>query len=219
MASSTPPGSSRSVRSKIMTTTRSKSFLTNAMGQLWLMRSVLPLLQASEGFVVQLSAVAAEQPLPGMAVYCGDESSAERRGHGARPRAPSRQGPGHRREAAAHADRTRDAAHPREQSGSARWSGSRGGRRAHRARHRGWGDLDPLDGVLACGHGSRRLRSGRVRGVDAGPRLSRAGRLCGDDEPVERLTYLTGRSTPRSCKRCFPLGSVSTPATERRGSD
>lgn len=44
-------------------------FLTNAMGPLWLVRGVLPLLQASEGFVVQLSAVVAEQPLPGMAVY------------------------------------------------------------------------------------------------------------------------------------------------------
>ncbi len=50
-------------------------FLTNAMGLLWLVRGVLPLLQASEGFVVQLSAVAAEQPLPGMAVYAATKAA------------------------------------------------------------------------------------------------------------------------------------------------
>jgi NADP-dependent 3-hydroxy acid dehydrogenase YdfG len=50
-------------------------FLTNAMGPLWLLRGVLPLLQVSEGFVVQLSAVVAERPLPGMAVYSATKAA------------------------------------------------------------------------------------------------------------------------------------------------
>jgi NADP-dependent 3-hydroxy acid dehydrogenase YdfG len=50
-------------------------FLTNAMGPLWLVRGVLPLLEASHGFVVQLSAVVAERPLPGMAVYAATKAA------------------------------------------------------------------------------------------------------------------------------------------------
>lgn len=50
-------------------------FLTNAMGPLWLVRGVLPLLQESRGFVVQLSAVVAEQPMPGMAVYAATKAA------------------------------------------------------------------------------------------------------------------------------------------------
>jgi len=43
-------------------------FLTNAMGPLWPVRGVLPLLEASRGFVAQLSAVVAERPPAGMSV-------------------------------------------------------------------------------------------------------------------------------------------------------
>ncbi len=43
-------------------------FLTNAMGPLWLVRGVLPLLEASRGFVAQLSALVAERPPAGMSV-------------------------------------------------------------------------------------------------------------------------------------------------------
>lgn len=50
-------------------------FLTNAMGPLWLVRGVLPLLEASHGFVVQLSAVVAERPMPGMAVYAATKAA------------------------------------------------------------------------------------------------------------------------------------------------
>jgi NADP-dependent 3-hydroxy acid dehydrogenase YdfG len=50
-------------------------FLTNAMGPLWLVRGVLPLLEASRGFVVQLSAVVAERPMPGMAVYAATKAA------------------------------------------------------------------------------------------------------------------------------------------------
>jgi NADP-dependent 3-hydroxy acid dehydrogenase YdfG len=50
-------------------------FLTNAMGPLWLVRGVLPLLQESRGFVVQLSAVVAERPMPGMAVYAATKAA------------------------------------------------------------------------------------------------------------------------------------------------
>lgn len=44
-------------------------FLTNVVGPLFLLRRVVPLLEESGGFVVQLSAVVAEQPLPRMVAY------------------------------------------------------------------------------------------------------------------------------------------------------
>lgn len=50
-------------------------FLTNAMGPLWLVRGVLPLLQESEGFVVQISGMVAEQPMPGLSVYAATKAA------------------------------------------------------------------------------------------------------------------------------------------------
>lgn len=50
-------------------------FLTNVVGPLWLLRRVLPLLEASRGFVANLSAVVAEQPLPGMAAYSASKAA------------------------------------------------------------------------------------------------------------------------------------------------
>ena len=50
-------------------------FLTNVVGPLWLLRRCLPLLQASQGTVVHLSAVVAEQPLPGMAAYSATKAA------------------------------------------------------------------------------------------------------------------------------------------------
>ena len=50
-------------------------FLTNVIGPLWLLRRCLPLLQASQGTVVHLSAVVAEQPLPGMAAYSATKAA------------------------------------------------------------------------------------------------------------------------------------------------
>lgn len=50
-------------------------FLTNVIGRLWLLRRMVPLLSASGGFVVQLSAVVAEKPLPGMAVYSATKAA------------------------------------------------------------------------------------------------------------------------------------------------
>ncbi|MCY4728381.1 SDR family NAD(P)-dependent oxidoreductase [Nocardioides sp. STR2] len=50
-------------------------FLTNVVGPLFLLRRVLPLLEESEGFVVQLSAVVAEQPLPRMAAYSASKAA------------------------------------------------------------------------------------------------------------------------------------------------
>lgn len=50
-------------------------FLTNVIGPLWLMRRCLPLLQASRGTVVQISAVVAEQPMPGMAAYSATKAA------------------------------------------------------------------------------------------------------------------------------------------------
>jgi len=44
-------------------------FLTNALGPMWLAKRVAPLLAESKGFLVMISAVLAEQPLPGMAAY------------------------------------------------------------------------------------------------------------------------------------------------------
>lgn len=50
-------------------------FLTNVIGPLWLLRRCLPLLQASRGTVVQISAVVAEHPLPGMATYAATKAA------------------------------------------------------------------------------------------------------------------------------------------------
>jgi len=44
-------------------------FLTDVIGPLWLLRRVIPLLSASKGFIVNVSAVVAEQPTAGMAPY------------------------------------------------------------------------------------------------------------------------------------------------------
>ncbi len=44
-------------------------FLTNVLGPMWLAKRVAPLLAESRGFLVMISAVLAEQPLPGMAAY------------------------------------------------------------------------------------------------------------------------------------------------------
>lgn len=50
-------------------------FLTNVVGPLFMLRRVLPLLEESQGFVVQLSAVVAEQPLPRMAAYSASKAA------------------------------------------------------------------------------------------------------------------------------------------------
>jgi len=50
-------------------------FLTNVIGPLWLLRRCIPLLQASKGTIVQISAVVAEQPLPGMATYASTKAA------------------------------------------------------------------------------------------------------------------------------------------------
>jgi short-subunit dehydrogenase len=50
-------------------------FLANVVGPLLLLRRVLPLLEESHGFVAQLSAVVAEQPLPRMAAYSASKAA------------------------------------------------------------------------------------------------------------------------------------------------
>lgn len=50
-------------------------FLTNVVGPLFLLRRVLPLLEESQGFVLQLSAVVAEQPMPRMAAYSASKAA------------------------------------------------------------------------------------------------------------------------------------------------
>jgi short-subunit dehydrogenase len=50
-------------------------FLTNVVGPLVVLNRVLPLLQASRGFVVNLSAVVAERPLPGMVAYSASKAA------------------------------------------------------------------------------------------------------------------------------------------------
>jgi len=50
-------------------------FLTNAMGPLWLLRRCLPHLVASKGFVANISAVVAEQPLQGLVVYSATKAA------------------------------------------------------------------------------------------------------------------------------------------------
>ena len=50
-------------------------FLTNVLGPLFLLRRVLPLLEESRGFVLQVSAVVAERPMPRMAAYSASKAA------------------------------------------------------------------------------------------------------------------------------------------------
>jgi short-subunit dehydrogenase len=50
-------------------------FLTNVLGPLFLLRRVVPALAERRGFVAQISAVVAEQPLPGMAAYAASKAA------------------------------------------------------------------------------------------------------------------------------------------------
>lgn len=50
-------------------------FLVNVIGPLWLARRVVEPLRATGGFLVNVSAVVAEQPLPGMAAYAATKAA------------------------------------------------------------------------------------------------------------------------------------------------
>ena len=50
-------------------------FLTNVLGPLWLMRAAIPPLTESRGFIANISAVVAEQPLAGMAAYAASKAA------------------------------------------------------------------------------------------------------------------------------------------------
>lgn len=50
-------------------------FLTNVIGPLWLVKRLIPLLADSRGFVVNVSAVVAEQPMPNMAAYSATKAA------------------------------------------------------------------------------------------------------------------------------------------------
>jgi short-subunit dehydrogenase len=50
-------------------------FFTNVLGPLFLLRRVVPALAQRRGFVAQISAVVAEQPLPGMAAYAASKAA------------------------------------------------------------------------------------------------------------------------------------------------
>ena len=50
-------------------------FLTNVLGPLWLMRAAIPALTETRGFIANISAVVAEQPLPGMAAYAASKAA------------------------------------------------------------------------------------------------------------------------------------------------
>ncbi len=50
-------------------------FLTNVLGPLWLIRAALPALTEAHGFVANISAVVAEQPLPGMVAYAASKAA------------------------------------------------------------------------------------------------------------------------------------------------
>ena len=50
-------------------------FLTNVLGPLWLMRAAIPALTESRGFIANISAVVAEQPLAGMAAYAASKAA------------------------------------------------------------------------------------------------------------------------------------------------
>lgn len=50
-------------------------FLTNVLGPLWLIKRIVPALAASKGFFVNISAVVAESPLPGMVAYAASKAA------------------------------------------------------------------------------------------------------------------------------------------------
>jgi short-subunit dehydrogenase len=50
-------------------------FLTNVLGPLWLIRAALAALTESRGFIANVSAVVAEQPLAGMAAYAASKAA------------------------------------------------------------------------------------------------------------------------------------------------
>lgn len=50
-------------------------FLTNVLGPLWMAKRVAPTLAETGGFLVHVSAVVAEQPLPGMAAYSASKAA------------------------------------------------------------------------------------------------------------------------------------------------
>ncbi|MGB3684580.1 MAG: SDR family NAD(P)-dependent oxidoreductase [Ornithinimicrobium sp.] len=50
-------------------------FLTNVIGPLWMLRRAIPALSQSQGFVLNISAIVAEQPMPGMAAYSGSKAA------------------------------------------------------------------------------------------------------------------------------------------------
>ncbi len=50
-------------------------FFTNVIGPLWLIRRTTPLLAESSGFVLNISAVVADQPMPGMAAYAASKAA------------------------------------------------------------------------------------------------------------------------------------------------
>jgi len=50
-------------------------FLSNVLGPLFLLRRVAPALAQRRGFIAQVSAVVAEQPLPGMAAYAASKAA------------------------------------------------------------------------------------------------------------------------------------------------
>lgn len=50
-------------------------FLTNVLGPLWLIRAALPALADAHGFIANISAVVAEQPLPGMVAYAASKAA------------------------------------------------------------------------------------------------------------------------------------------------
>ena len=50
-------------------------FLVNALGPLGLVKRLQPMLAESRGFIAQVSAVVADQPLPGMAAYAASKAA------------------------------------------------------------------------------------------------------------------------------------------------
>lgn len=50
-------------------------FLTNVLGPLWLAKRVAPALSEMRGFLVNVTGVVAEAPLPGMAAYAGSKAA------------------------------------------------------------------------------------------------------------------------------------------------
>ena len=117
-------------------------FLTNVLGPLWLMRAAIPALTETRGFIANISAVVAEQPLAGMAAYAASKA--------ALTAAAFRRNQRHGREASPHRNRACRPSHLRHRTAPERRPATRRRGPPNRRGHHRRRTRDPRRGVLSA---------------------------------------------------------------------